>query len=75
MCAEFGRYPLRTFWWKLVLSYRSRLMELPRELLLSRAFKVNECTMRTSWSAHVDRWLDARAARHAHIIGCSPDAL
>ena len=61
--------------WKQVLSYRSRLMELPRERLLSRGFEVDECDVQNSWSAHVVRWLDARAARHAHITGCSPDAL
>ena len=53
----------------------ARLMELPWERLPSRAFEVNECIVRTSWSVHVDRWLDAHAARHAHITGCSPDAL
>ena len=72
---EFGRCPLRTFWWKQVLAYRSRLMDLPRERLLSRAFEVNEWITQNSWSAHVARWLDARAVRHAHITGHSPDAL
>ena len=73
--SEFGRYPLRTFWWKQVLTYRSRLMDLPRERLLSRAFEVNEWIIQKSWSSHVDRWLDARAARHAQITGHSPDKL
>ena len=48
--AEFGRYPLHVFWWKQVLAYRSRLMDLPQERLLSRAFEVNEYIMRKSWS-------------------------
>jgi len=40
--AEFGRYPLRIFWWKQISSYRDRFMELPRHRLLSRAYQVNE---------------------------------
>ena len=52
-------------------------MELPRERLLSRAVEVNECIAQKDWSAHVNRWLDARAAHHAHITGhrYSPDVL
>ena len=72
--AEFGRYPLHIFWWKQVLLYRSRLMDMPRERLLSRAFEINEYITRNSWSTHVDHWLDARAASHARIAGCVPDA-
>ena len=37
VCAELGRYPLCTFWWEEVLSYRSRMIGLPRVRLLSRA--------------------------------------
>ena len=49
-------------------------MDMPRERLLSRAFEVNEYITRNSWSTHVDHWLDARAASHARITGCMPDA-
>ena len=48
VCAEFGCYPLRTFWWKHFLSYRWRLIELLRERLLSLTFEVNECIVQTS---------------------------
>ena len=73
--AEFGRYPLHVFWWKQVLAYRSRLMDLPQERLLSRAFEINEYITHKSWSAHVDQWLNARAASHARITGSIPDAV
>ena len=72
--AEFGRYPLHIFWWKQVLLYRSRLMDMPRERLLSRTFEVNKYITRNSWSTHVDHWLDAHAASHARFTGCMPDA-
>ena len=50
-------------------------MDLPRERLLSRAFEISEYITHNSWSAHVDHWLDARAASHARITGCAPDML
>ena len=50
-------------------------MDLPQERLLSRAFEINEYITHKSWSAHVDQWLNARAASHARITGSIPDAV
>jgi len=71
--AEFGRYPLRIFWWKQILSYRNRFMELPRHRLLSRAYQVNKYILTKSWSSHVRTWLNERARQHTAIFDITSD--
>ena len=50
-------------------------MDIPQERFLSRASEISEDITHKSWSAHVDQWLDARAASHARITNTIPDAL
>ena len=66
--AEFGRYPLRIFWWKQILSYRNRFMDLPRHRLLSRAYQVSKYILAKSWSSHVKTWLNEHARQHTEIF-------
>jgi hypothetical protein len=63
---EFGRYPIATFWFKMIVKFYNRMCVLPNDRILHHAFK--DMLQMYSTSTKVC-WLSKFAAMLAHLFG------
>lgn len=56
LLCELGQAPLQLFWHKMLLQYVSRLVDLPNDRLVKKAF-LHANFVKTRWSQQVSTWL------------------